>query len=103
MDWLQGNIGPLFDAIDALAQGAVDGLSAVLMWPAALVMVVVFAALGWWLRGWKFGLGSVIGFAVIDGLDRTLKAPWARASSCTPSAAAASGRPFLHWARSRRT
>ncbi|MFI5615232.1 ABC transporter permease [Amycolatopsis sp. NPDC051903] len=70
VDWLQGNIGPLFDGIDAVTQGAVDGLSAVLTWPPALAMVVVFAALGWWVRGWKFGLGSVLGFAVIDGLDR---------------------------------
>ncbi|ATY10232.1 glycine/betaine ABC transporter [Amycolatopsis sp. AA4] len=68
IDWLQGNIGPFFDFVDKIVNGAVDGLTAGLTWLPWPVLVVVFAGLGWWLRGWKFGLGSAIGFALIDSL-----------------------------------
>ncbi|MET9261081.1 ABC transporter permease subunit [Amycolatopsis sp. NPDC004079] len=68
IDWLQGNIGPFFDFVDKIVNGAVTGLASGLTWLPWPVLVVVFAGLGWWLRGWKFGLGSAIGFALIDSL-----------------------------------
>jgi glycine betaine/proline transport system permease protein len=69
VDWLQNNIGPLFDAIDTVVKGAVSNLAALFQWPPSLVMVLLFALLGWWLRGWKFAIGSAVGFALIDSLD----------------------------------
>lgn len=68
--WLDDNIGPFFDAIDGAVQGSLDGITAVLQWPPSYVMVLVFAALGWWLRSWKFGIGALIGFGLIDSLGR---------------------------------
>ncbi|WP_304504540.1 proline/glycine betaine ABC transporter permease [Amycolatopsis sp. FU40] len=68
IDWLQGNIGPFFDFVETVVSGAINGLSSALTWVPWPVLLVIFAALGWWLRGWKFGLGSAIGFALIDSL-----------------------------------
>jgi glycine betaine/proline transport system permease protein len=70
VDWLQNNIGPFFDAVDTVTQGVVEGLSDALQAPPAPVLIVLFALLGWWRRGWRFGVGSLIGFALIDSLDR---------------------------------
>ncbi|MGW4396689.1 ABC transporter permease [Amycolatopsis nivea] len=68
IDWLQGNIGPFFDFVETVVNGAITGLSSALTWAPWPVLLVIFAGLGWWLRGWKFGLGSAIGFALIDSL-----------------------------------
>ncbi|MFF0145638.1 glycine betaine/proline transport system permease protein [Amycolatopsis sulphurea] len=68
VDWLTNNIGPFFDFVDTVVKGAVNGLASGLTWLPSLVLVVIFAALGWWARGWRFGAGSLIGFALVDGL-----------------------------------
>ncbi|MFI5593188.1 ABC transporter permease [Amycolatopsis sp. NPDC051758] len=70
VDWLQNNIGPFFDAVDTIIKGVVEGLSDALQAPPAPVLIILFAALGWWQRGWRFGVGSAVGFALIDSLDR---------------------------------
>ncbi|RJQ85302.1 ABC transporter permease [Amycolatopsis panacis] len=69
VDWLTNNIGPFFDFVDTVVKGAVNGLASGLTWLPSLVLVVIFAALGWWARGWRFGAGSLIGFALVDGLS----------------------------------
>jgi glycine betaine/proline transport system permease protein len=68
VDWLNNNVGPLFDAIETIVNGAVNGLSAALLWPPSWVMFLVFALLAWWARSWKFGLISLIGFALADSI-----------------------------------
>ena len=69
VDWLQGNIGPVFDFIDAAIQGAVTGLSTALIWPPAWLMVLVFTALAWWVRNWRLALFTVLGFGLILSLE----------------------------------
>jgi len=68
VDWLNNNVGPLFDAIDTIVNGAVNGLTTVLQWPPTWVMFLVFALLATVLRSWKFGVVSLIGFALADSL-----------------------------------
>jgi glycine betaine/proline transport system permease protein len=68
VDWLQNNLGPLFDAVDAAVQSSVSGLTTVFQWPPSYLMMIIFAVLGWWVRGWKFGIGALAGFAVMDGI-----------------------------------
>ncbi|QWF84656.1 ABC transporter permease [Amycolatopsis sp. CA-230715] len=68
--WLDGNIGPVFDAIETAVQGSLDGITGVLQWPPSYVMLILFALLGWWLRGWKFAIGAVIGFGLVDSLGK---------------------------------
>ncbi|MEV0703618.1 proline/glycine betaine ABC transporter permease [Saccharopolyspora sp. NPDC050389] len=67
--WLNNNIGPVFDFIDLVLRSSVDGLTYVLNWAPDLVMVLVFAALALWLRSWRFGLFSLIGFGLIASMQ----------------------------------
>ncbi|MFR9728757.1 ABC transporter permease [Saccharopolyspora sp. MS10] len=71
-DWFQAlvnllndTIGPLFDFIDLVIRSAVDGLAALLLWPPPWVLVLLLAALGWWLRGWRFALFALLGFGLV--------------------------------------
>lgn len=67
--YLENNIGPIFDFIDHVVKGAVNGLSAALSLLPPLVMVLVFSLLALWVRGWKFALFTLIGFGVIDSVQ----------------------------------
>jgi ABC-type proline/glycine betaine transport system permease subunit len=67
--WLENNVGPFFDFIQTVVSGAVNGLDAGLTWLPPLVMVALFTLLGLWLRGWKFGLFTLIGFLLIDSVQ----------------------------------
>ncbi|MFI0464643.1 ABC transporter permease [Saccharopolyspora sp. 5N102] len=67
--WLNNNIGPVFDFIDLVLRSSVDGLTYVLNWLPDLVMVLVFTALALWLRSWRFGLFSLIGFGLIASMQ----------------------------------
>ncbi|GAA4618137.1 ABC transporter permease [Saccharopolyspora hordei] len=69
VDWLNDNVGPVFDTIDLVLRSAVTGLSAALASLPALAVVLVFAALGWWLRGWRFGLFSLVGFGLVASMQ----------------------------------
>jgi ABC-type proline/glycine betaine transport system permease subunit len=67
--WLTDNVAWLFDAIGAAVEGAVDGLTAGLTAPPALVLTVVFALLALFLRGWKLGLFTLVGFGLIESME----------------------------------
>jgi glycine betaine/proline transport system permease protein len=69
VEWLNDNIGPVFDFIELVVSGAVAGLTAALTWLPDLVMVLVFTALAWWLRSWRLALFSLIGFGVIASIE----------------------------------
>lgn len=69
VQWLQDNFGDVFTAISEGLDSAVTSLAELLTWPPTWVMIVVFALLAWWLRGWKFGIAALLGFALLDGLD----------------------------------
>jgi glycine betaine/proline transport system permease protein len=53
VEWLQNNLGRLFDFIKLVLESAVEGITTTLTTLPPLVMVVIFAALALWLRGWK--------------------------------------------------
>ncbi|GLZ16327.1 hypothetical protein Acsp04_65620 [Actinomadura sp. NBRC 104425] len=69
VDWLTDNLGWLFDAIGSAVEGAVDGLTGLLTAPPPLVLVGVFTLLALFLSGWKLGLFSLVGFALIDSME----------------------------------
>ncbi|MFY1697952.1 MULTISPECIES: ABC transporter permease [unclassified Solwaraspora] len=68
VDWTTEHMEPFFDGISSLVQALVDPLDDLLNAPPAIVMVLIFAALGWWLRGWKFGIGTAIGLGMVAGM-----------------------------------
>ncbi len=69
VNWLEDNIGPVFDFINLVVKSAVTGLAAVLTFLPGIVMVLIFAALALWLRGWKFAIFTLIGFALIESMQ----------------------------------
>ncbi|MDG4774964.1 proline/glycine betaine ABC transporter permease [Solwaraspora sp. WMMD792] len=68
VDWTTEHMGALFDGISSFVESLVDPLVDVLTAPPAIVVVLIFAALGWWLRGWKFGIGTAVGLGIVAGM-----------------------------------
>ncbi|WP_232533780.1 proline/glycine betaine ABC transporter permease [Plantactinospora sp. KBS50] len=68
VDWATGALGPLFDAIASLVEALVRPLTDLLTSIPAVVVVLVIAGLGTWLRSWKFGLGALVGLGLVAGM-----------------------------------
>ncbi|HEX2145014.1 MAG TPA: ABC transporter permease subunit [Glycomyces sp.] len=48
---------PMFDSIDAFLENLHAGITSGLLWMPSMLMVVLFAAIAWAVKGWKFGTG----------------------------------------------
>ncbi|HEX5597160.1 MAG TPA: ABC transporter permease subunit [Micromonosporaceae bacterium] len=68
VDWARTNLRPVFNGIASLVDSLVEPLADLLTAPPAIVVVLLLAGLGWWLRGWKFGLGTALGLGVVAGM-----------------------------------
>ena len=65
-DWMNDNLGGLFDAISAVMEALIKGILWSLQSPHPLVIVGLFLALAWYLqRSWKVCLGVLVGFLFI--------------------------------------
>jgi glycine betaine/proline transport system permease protein len=68
VNWLNNNFGPVFDFITKVVTGIVDGVTNALLWPPSYVLIIIFAALALWLRGWRFALVTIIGFGIVESV-----------------------------------
>ncbi|WP_319459549.1 ABC transporter permease [Micromonospora sp. RTP1Z1] len=68
VDWATDTLGPFFDGVAALVDTLVRPLTELLTGVPALAIVLIVAGLGWWLRGWKFGLGTLVGLGLVAGM-----------------------------------
>lgn len=67
--WLTLHFGPLFDLIKTVIGSMVDGIEFVLLdIVPPLVLILVLAALAYWIGRWKIALFAVIGLLLIDNL-----------------------------------
>jgi glycine betaine/proline transport system permease protein len=65
-DWMNANLGPLFDLISLVMEAMIDGILWVLQTPHPLIIIAAFIALTWYLqRSWKVCLGVLVGFLFI--------------------------------------
>jgi glycine betaine/proline transport system permease protein len=65
-DWMNDNLGGVFDAISAALEWMIDGILWLLQTPHPLVIIALFVTLTWLLqKNWKVCLGVVIGFLFI--------------------------------------
>ncbi len=65
-DWMNTNLGPLFDLISDVMEAMIDGILWVLQTPHPFVIIAFFIALTWYLqRSWKVCLGVLLGFLFI--------------------------------------
>lgn len=65
-DWMNDNLGGLFDAISVVMEALIEGILWLLQTPHPLVIIGLFLALTWYLqRSWKVCLGVLLGFLFI--------------------------------------
>ncbi len=70
IDWLTTNVAWLFDFIKVVLTGIYDGLYWVLSTPPYYVIILIFAAIAFWIRGWKFALFTFLGFYLIRAFNQ---------------------------------
>ncbi|WP_194410144.1 ABC transporter permease [Microbacterium cremeum] len=70
VDFLGDVFGWLFDAVAAVLGAVYGALDWVLITPPFWVVIVVFAALSFWVRGWRLALGTAFGLLVIVLVDQ---------------------------------
>ena len=76
LDWILAVLGGFFTFIRTVLVQAYELLLWALTAPEWWMVTIVLAGLGWWLRSWQLGLGTLIGFVVIVGVNQ-----WANAMS----------------------
>lgn len=69
VDWMTANLGWLFDAIAAFLKAMIEGLETGLLFPSALIFVVLVAAIAFYAKGWRFALFTAISFVVVAMMD----------------------------------
>jgi len=67
-DWLTANFKPLFDAIRTVIAFMVEGIELGLTALHPLIMIVLLAALAWYIGKWKIGMFALIGLYLIENL-----------------------------------
>ena len=67
-DWLKENFDPFFDALSDVTEATVDGVTAVLLAPPAVLLAVLLALLGLAVRSVAFGVGSLLGLLLVQGM-----------------------------------
>jgi glycine betaine/proline transport system permease protein len=72
--WIRDNLGWLLSAVSSVVGWLVDTLADALLVLPIAVVIVLFAALAWLLRSWRFALGTVIGFVLILGVGQWVTA-----------------------------
>lgn len=68
VDWLTANLSGFFGLVSDFVGTVTSALEWALLFPPPLVVIVLFAGLGWLVRTWKFGLGTLVSFALIVGM-----------------------------------
>jgi glycine betaine/proline transport system permease protein len=66
--WIIGNFGGAFDVLNSVIEGGVNGLSFLLTLAPPLVMIIIFAAISFFLSGWRITLFTVIGLLLVVSL-----------------------------------
>lgn len=66
--WMRENLTALFDAFDTAMEFSVDTLENVLLAPPTLVMILLFAVLALLVYSWKFAVGTLLTFLLIDAM-----------------------------------
>ncbi|WAC66411.1 proline/glycine betaine ABC transporter permease [Agrococcus sp. SL85] len=65
VDWITDHLGVVFDVVKAVVSTLYDGAEWALTEPPALVIILLLALLGFAVRGWRMGVGTIVGLLVI--------------------------------------
>lgn len=69
-DWFLDTFEPVLDGIDTVLESASNGLFDALSAPPFLVMIAVFALIGWIVRSWQFAIFTVLAFYLIAAMGQ---------------------------------
>ncbi|NED98762.1 ABC transporter permease [Phytoactinopolyspora halotolerans] len=69
-DWFLDTFDPIIDVVETALQTGYDALFDLLSAPPFLVMIVIFAALGWIARSWQFAVFTVVAFYLIAAMGQ---------------------------------
>lgn len=70
IDWLIDTFSIVFSAIRTGVTGAFEAVDSVLQIPHFLLMIVLFAAIGWVVRSWKLAVFAVVAFYLVESMDQ---------------------------------
>lgn len=66
--WLEENLAALWNLITLVLSTLYQWLESVLLAPPAIALILAAGALAWVVRGWKFAIVALIGFALIRSM-----------------------------------
>lgn len=70
VDFLGDTLGGFFDLISTVLKAVYEGLGWALVSPPFWLIIALFAALAFVVRGWKLAVGTALGLLVIVGVDQ---------------------------------
>ncbi|TQO20974.1 glycine betaine/proline transport system permease protein [Rhodoglobus vestalii] len=70
IDYITQTFGVFFDVIKFMIASVADGMNFLFTSPPFWVMLIIFAAVAFIARGWKFSLGTTVGFLLILSLNQ---------------------------------
>jgi len=70
VDWLTSSADLFFDLIKNVLLFGFDVVESVLAGPPWWVVALVLAGLAIWVKGWRLGVGALVGFVLILGMDQ---------------------------------
>ena len=68
-DWVKDTFDAVFDGLAAGLEFLTEGLTDLLLLPAPVLAVVVFALIGFVIRSWRFALLTVVGMGLVVGME----------------------------------
>lgn len=68
VDFLNDVLSSFFTMITDSLKFLTDSFVDLLEWPPALILIIIFALLAWWMTNWKIGLFTLFGFGLINNL-----------------------------------
>jgi glycine betaine/proline transport system permease protein len=72
IEWLQNNLGPLFDVVTVVIGETTSALEAALLFLPDSLMVVLFAALAWWVSSRGVAAFTLIGMGLLAEVEFVL-------------------------------
>jgi ABC-type proline/glycine betaine transport system permease subunit len=69
-DWIEDNLDWLLTLLGDVWTWLYESVNWIFTTPPALAIIVVLALAAYLFRGWKFGLGTIVGLAFIIGVDQ---------------------------------
>lgn len=68
IDWLEENLAALWDLVTLVLSTLYQWLETALLAPPAIALILAAGALAWLVRGWRFAIVALIGFALIRSM-----------------------------------